>query len=142
MATKKKKKQQGPRLEAGRPPVEITPDMIRQVELMAGIGLSQDTMAAVLGISSDTFTRRKVDTDVFRAAVARGRGKVEAKIANVIYTAATTGNLQACIWMEKTRFNRAERVRNDTVTADLDRLTDEQLARVAAGESLALVVRG
>ena len=132
----------------GRPPGtfnwHVTEEVLGKVELMSGIGLSEEVMARLLDTSQDTFTRRKVDTPALVEAIARGRAKVEFLLARTLYNAASSGNLTAAIWLEKTRFNRSERVRVDEVklgAADLSKLSDVQLERLAAGESLVSVVR-
>jgi len=141
MATRKPTKQEKPGRPKGSRGLDITPDILGKVERMASLGMSDETIASVLDIHPNTVSNRKHDTPEFAAAYERGRATAEIAVARTLYSAANEGNITAAIWIEKTRFNRAERVRVDERRVDLSTLTDEQLARLAAGDDLAHVSR-
>lgn len=134
-----------PKRPPGRPKgshkLALTPHVLTTVEKLAALGMPDETMASVLGISADTIGRRKQDTPEFAEAYARGKASAEVAVANTLYNAMKGGNISAAIWIEKTRFNRAERVRVDERSVDVSTLSDEQLARLAAGDDLASVSR-
>lgn len=98
---------------AGRPSVKITAEMLRQAEELAGYGLSQPQIAAVLGFSERTLRERKADNEAFSAALARGKAKAAGAIGKALYKRATDGDVPAIRWWEMTRDGRSERVSSD-----------------------------
>jgi len=97
----------------GQNKINLTPDMIRQMEKLSGFGLSRDRICDVIGISADVFVRRKKDNAAFAAAIARGRAVAESKIAECVYAKALEGDIQALKWVETTRYSRVETSRQD-----------------------------
>lgn len=123
---------------AGRPrgqqPVVITAEMLRQAEELAGFGLSQAQIGAVLGFSERTLRSRKSDHEAFAAALARGKAKASAEVGRALYRRAKDGDIPAIRWWEMTRDGRSERVSSDNrheVTYDAE--TDARLARLLGG---------
>ncbi len=93
----------------GRPKVELTEKEIKQIELMAGFGLSEEKIALVLEINHRTLRRRKKDSEIVAEAIERGKAKAEMTVAKTLFQMATEGNsLSAVIWYEKTRCGRNE----------------------------------
>lgn len=119
---------------AGRPAIQITQEMLRQAEELAGYGMTQEQIAAVLGISDRSLRRRKQDNDEFLAAMRRGKAKASAEVGRALYRRAKDGDIPAIRWWEMTRDGRSERVSSENrheVTYDAE--TDARLARLLGG---------
>jgi transcriptional regulator with XRE-family HTH domain len=114
-----------------------SPDVLRQVEELAGYGLTQEQIAAVIGLSERTLRRRKEDTEVFSAAIQRGKAKASAEVGKSLFRRAKEGEVSAIRWWEMTRDGRSERSQAETkieVTHDAE--TEARLARIM-GDALA-----
>jgi len=93
MVARRKKavaKKQGARRWKGMPPFRPTAEQRQQVELMAGLGMTQEEVAVVIlnprtgkGISDKTLREH------FRQELATGRSKVKAKVAASLFKKAT-----------------------------------------------------
>ena len=72
----------------GRPPgpmVEVTERDRDQAEALSGYGLTDNSIADVLGISRRTFYRRKIDDPELSAALQRGKGVAEARVGKALF---------------------------------------------------------
>lgn len=85
----------------GRPPFEITPDIIEQVESYAARGLSKRQIALCLGISYQTLNEKSKAYSDFSYALKRGRSKGVAHVANQLIKNAENGNVTAQIYYLK-----------------------------------------
>lgn len=65
------------------------PEIVRQVETMAGLGLRTEDIAAVVGVSTRTIERHLLD------AVQRGRSRATAQVAQTAYKMAVSGEVPA-----------------------------------------------
>jgi hypothetical protein len=94
-----------------RPRIDIDIDRVSE---LAGHGLTQAEICAVLGISEDTLGRRKQDTADFAEAIKAGKAKAAQEVSNALYTKATVDkDLGAIIWYEKTRRGLSDKVQQD-----------------------------
>lgn len=84
----------------GRKRIEINLD---EVARLAGQGLTEEEIAAALGISTDTLERRKKESADFAAAIKSGRARAADEVSNALMDACRKGNVTAIIWYEKTR---------------------------------------
>ena len=99
---------------------------LKQIEALAGRGLTQEEICYSLGISRDTLDRRKKDSAVFAESIKRGRAQSHAVIANALYELAKGGNLGAIVWYEKTRCGLTEdRILLDRIEAIESLLEDK-----------------
>lgn len=73
-------------------PFRPTDNQRRQVEQMAGHGITQEDMAAVLGISPGTLTNH------FREDIDKGRAKAKATMAKSIFLRAQKSDTLAVFW--------------------------------------------
>jgi hypothetical protein len=94
----------------GRKKIEID---IKEVERLAGLGLTQEEIALSLGIHVNTLTNRKAENVQFVEAIKRGQTRANTEVANVLYQEAISGNMTAVIWWDKTRAGRSDRVINE-----------------------------
>jgi len=88
---------------AGRPPYEITPEIIAKVEKLAAQGLAEYQIAAVLGIHQDTLINKKKEYPEFSEAIKNGKAKGIAKITNKLFDKASDGDNTAMIFYLKNR---------------------------------------
>lgn len=115
-----------------RPRIDIDIDRVAD---LAGRGLSQAEICAVMGISEDTMSRRKQDTAAFADAINSGRAKAAEEVANALYTKATIDkDLGAIIWYEKTRRGLSDRVQQH-ITVDMSKLSDDELRAIIENPS-------
>jgi len=74
---------------SGRPPFEITKDVLDKVEGMAATGMNQRQIAQALGIHEDTFCLKKKAYSDFSEALARGKSKGIQAISSALFRNAT-----------------------------------------------------
>ena len=77
--------------KTGRPPLNLNPEEVEQVERMAAY-LNQEQIAAVLGISSDTFRRIMKQNESVSIAYKRGRASNVGNVAAALMRNATEKN--------------------------------------------------
>lgn len=113
----------------GKQVPEIDEQMIRQIEELAGYGLSMPQIAAVVGFSERTLHRRKNEYEAVEAALARGRARAAAIVGKALFQRAKDGDVPAIRWWEMTREGRSEK---RDATPDPATARDEQIAADAA----------
>lgn len=114
----------------GRPRKSITAKHLRQIETLAGYGLTEKQIACVIGLSAATFRRRKEDEDRVLSALEKGQAVAQSVIAQALFVKARNGDLGAIVWWEKTRAGRRELLRIAELgpeAPNLEGLTDEEL---------------
>lgn len=110
---------------------EIDENMLRQIEELAGYGLTLEQIAAVLGFSERTMHRRKDADPAIVAAIQRGKAKASAIVGKALFGRAKDGDVPAIRWWEMTRDGRSERAQTDSrVEVVSDAETDARLARI------------
>ena len=102
---------------------------LKQVESLAANGLTQEQIAAALGISESTLHKRKQENTEFTAAIKRGKAKGIALVTNKLMESIKNGNMTGMIFFLKTQAGWKEtNVQEHSVkfqrTADL---TDDEL---------------
>lgn len=110
-----------------RPRIDIDID---QVAELAGRGLTQAEICLVLGISEKTLERRKTEMSVLADAIKRGRAVAADAVANKLYEMATSGDLGAIVWWEKTRRGLTDKVQQQ-INIDVSKLSDDELSAIA-----------
>jgi hypothetical protein len=109
-----------------RPRVELTPKDLRQVEALAGLGLTQKQIASALGFSERTFRNKKaIDDEVF-AAWERGKLKAKMSVSAVAFRNALDGDQRAVEYYEATRFGIT--MKSGEAGASGDRTAEEDAA--------------
>lgn len=84
----------------GRPPHVPTDRDRRQVEVMTGLGLTQEQIGKILGVSEDTLQRHYADE------IANGVAKANVQVAQNLFNIATSreqGSVAAAIFWMKSR---------------------------------------
>lgn len=86
-----------------------TPEQIRLIETMSGLGLTTDDMAALIDISKTTFERGVKRYSAMREALSKGRAKANAKLTETAFKMATNGkNPAMTIFLCKVRLRWKE----------------------------------
>lgn len=126
---------------AGRPPFTLGAKELRQIEALAGYGLTEAAIAHVLGCAPSTFRAKKKTAEQVAAAMARGKAKAEGIVGKALFKKAKGGDIPAVRWWEMTRAGRSERNASGlTGTVDLSTFSDAQLGALADGVDLARVL--
>ncbi len=98
---------------AGRPRYQPSDKERATVKVMAGVGVKQADICAVLGISPHTLRRR------FKAELATAEIEANAAVSQSLFSMATKGrSVAAAIWWEKTRQGRSDRLQ---ISGDADK---------------------
>ncbi len=85
--------------KGGRPKIEID---LQQLEALAAINCTDEELAAILGVSTDTIGRRKQEEGSgFAEVYKRGRGKGKTSLRRLQWEAAKKGNITMMIWLGK-----------------------------------------
>lgn len=98
-----------------RKPIEID---LAKVERFAAQGMTEAQIAAALGISQDTITRRKQNDADFADAIKRGQAKGIAVVTNKLMEQVQAGNITAMIFFLKCRADWKETQRLDHTSSD------------------------
>jgi hypothetical protein len=115
----------------GKRTPELDENALRQVEELAGYGLTMGQIAAVLGFSERTLHNKK--TDELVAAIQRGKAKAAAIVGKSLFGRAKDGDVPAIRWWEMTREGRSEKTQTEaTVEVINDGQTEARLARLVA----------
>lgn len=83
-----------------KPKIQID---LNKVESLAANGLTQEQIAAALGISETTLHQRKRDSADFAAAIKRGKAKGIALVTNKLMESIKGGNMTGMIFFLKTQ---------------------------------------
>lgn len=94
----------GAREGAGRPPFVPTDEERKQVETLAGYGVPQEQISALIreGIHLDTLKEH------FQAELIAGKAKANAQVGQTLFQKAVGGDTAAAIWWSKTQMRWAE----------------------------------
>lgn len=126
----------------GKHTPRLDENMLRQVEELAGYGLTLPQIAAVLGFSERTMHRKKDSDEALVAAIERGKAKAAAIVGKSLFGRAKQGDVPAIRWWEMTREGRSERSQTEAkVEVVSDAETDARLARLM-GEVIAKRAEG
>ena len=83
-----------------KPKIQID---LNKVESLAANGLTQEQIAAALGISESTLHKRKQENTEFTAAIKRGKAKGIALVTNKLMESIKGGNMTGMIFFLKTQ---------------------------------------
>jgi len=111
----------------------LTPAILAKAEAAAARGLDHDDIARVLGISVTTLYDHKAKNEEFAEAIRRGKAKGHIAIADVVYSKAKAGNMDAARlilgrrygWQEQQKVEVKEEV--PKFARSLHEFSDEEL---------------
>ena len=137
-----KKKSKNP---VGRPRFEVTPEVLKEVEEMAGRGLTISQMASCLGVSPATIYNKQSEYLEFLETIKKGQAVGLAKVTNALFQNATVEKDNVAIIYYLNNRDRENWSNKHEVTAtvetnhviDLTRIPDEQLKSIEAAFSRA-----
>ena len=132
-----KKKSKNP---VGRPRFEVTPEVLKEVEEMAGRGLTISQMASCLGISPATIYNKQSEYLEFLETIKKGQAIGLQKVTNALFENATVERDNVAIiyylnnrdkenWSNKHEVATTVEHKN---VIDLTRMSDDQLSAIAA----------
>ena len=99
-----KKKPGPPKGQGGRPPKLVVDEkVLRQVENMASLGLTQEQIALLLDIGERTFREHKERSEELSAAYKRGRSQGALQATSGLREQINNGNMTALIFYLKTQ---------------------------------------
>ena len=93
-------------------PHEPTEDSKTMARTLSGLGVPQDDIATLLGVSKPTLHKH------YRKELDKGMAEANAKVAQSLFKQATGGNTGAAIFWMKARANWSERVINEHTGAN------------------------
>lgn len=114
----------------------LTPEQVKQIETMAGLGLKVEQMASILGMSKKTFERRIKDTLGASDALEKGRAIAAHQVTKTAYELAKSGKVPAMtmFWLKcRERWRETQVVEHSGVDGkpiehrDLSTVPDDQL---------------
>jgi len=129
----------------GRPKFEITDEVLKEVEEMAGQGLTVKQIASCLGISPSTFYLHQTENSEFSDTIKKGQAVGIQKVTNALFQNATVEKDNVAIIYYLNNRDRENWSNKHEVTAtvetnhviDLTRIPDEQLKSIEAAFSRA-----
>ena len=129
----------------GRPKFEITEEVLKEVEEMAGQGLTVKQIASCLGISPSTFYLHQTENSEFSETIKKGQAVGIQKVTNALFQNATVEKDNIAIIYYLNNRDRENWSNKHEVTAtvetnhviDLTRIPDEQLKSIEAAFSRA-----
>lgn len=83
--------------------VDLTEDQIKLCERYGTVGLNNDQLAGIFGVSPATFDEILKRQPEVAQAIKRGRGNGIGKIAGTLFQKAAAGNITAAIFYLKTQ---------------------------------------
>jgi hypothetical protein len=95
-----------------------------RVEDLAGLGCTNEEVAAALGVSADTIERR------FAGAIQKGRLRFQVSVRRIQYRLAEQGNAAMAIWLGKQYLGQTEK--KVAEPNDARKLSDAELIALAA----------
>lgn len=94
----------------GRPPsLVITPETLKEIERMSGLGLTQNQLASYYGISRVTWHKMKNKDERLNFVVKKGKSKAIEIVAGKLMEKINAGNLSAMIFYLKTQAGWTEK---------------------------------
>ena len=76
---------------------------LKEVERLAGLGLTQEQIAISVGVSPRTLESRKAESAEFAAAIKKGQAAAVQEVSNALFQNAMGGNVTAQIFFLKAR---------------------------------------
>ena len=121
-------------VKRGRPPFEITDDVLKKVERYAAQGLADYQIGLLLGLHKATMVEKKKDFPEFSEAIEQGRAKGIGTITNSLFNAASGGDVGAMKYFlnNRDKGNWKDKINHDLTSGDKPIHTDIQVTLVSA----------
>jgi hypothetical protein len=112
----------------GRPPIEITDEILSKVETLAAQGLTKEQIASCLGMGIRTFYEKQKTFPQFLQAMEDGRAKGVATISNSLFSTARDGHFPAQRYYLQNRAPESWKDSSDIVHKGDVKITHEVIA--------------
>lgn len=89
-------------MPAGRKKIEFTEEQLRQMEVLAAMGATNESIAEFMHCSSDTLVRN------FAEPIKKGKNRMKNNLRLVQYRAAMNGSIAMMIWLGKVLLGQSE----------------------------------
>jgi len=127
-----KQKTKKPSKRVGRPKLVVTKEMCARAEAYASQGLTQEQIAAVMGMATSTLYDKQNEFIEFSNAIKRGKGKGIQQVTNKLFEKALEGDNTAMIFYLKNRAGWQDKIEKETIVEqrqviDLTRISDDEL---------------
>lgn len=99
-----------PDVRGGKPRLDLSGTQIEQVEKLAALGLTQDQIGSILGMSGRTLKRRIAENPKVRGAFVRGKALMIAEAAQNLLQQSKAGNVAATIFILKAQGKWSEKI--------------------------------
>jgi hypothetical protein len=90
-----------------KPIPPITQESLDQIEMLAGMGLTVNQIAAIIKLSPRSIRDRKNFDRELTAALTRGRAIAGEKVAQALFQRCMEGDVQAIRWYEQSRMRHS-----------------------------------
>jgi len=112
----------------GRPPFEITKEVLRKIETLAAQGLTKEQIAHCLDVVPSTFFKYQAKNPEITDAIEAGKAKGVATISNALFGSAKDGHFPAQRYYLQNRAPEAWRDSSDIVHKGDVKITHEVIA--------------
>ena len=93
---------------------KFSPEMYIAIKMSAGYGLRIPQLAAIAGLTTETFEKRMARDKALRRAIDEGRALAELEVSRTLFDKAVAGDVNAIKWYEQTRNGRATKEETTT----------------------------
>lgn len=104
-------------MPSGRPKgsykIEWDEQRLGEIERLAGLGMTLEQIASILGIARSTFFEYRREIPAIADAFEAGKAKAGAEVAAALYRKAIAEDVPAIRWYEMTRQNRSEKTQTE-----------------------------
>jgi hypothetical protein len=126
----------------GKPPIEITPDMISKAENYASRGLTKEQIAHCLGMGCSTLFEKINDYPDLADALKRGKSKGIAMVADNLLKNVENGNVTAQIFFLKCQAGWKETIEVQNTGKDGETLPSPQnVTNIMIDERIAQMIK-
>lgn len=129
-------------MPAGRPPFEITEQVLKKVETLAAQGLNYKQIGHVLGISHETFIKKRQEFSELTDAIERGRSKGVATITNALFEKAKSGDVNAAKYFLNNRDNNNWADRTENINRNIDETPEKPISEIDDEDELEAIANG
>lgn len=89
--------------KVGRPKIKFSDEQLRQMEVLAAMGASNESIAEFMGCSADTLENN------FSGVLKKGKERMKNNLRLIQYKAAMKGNTAMMIWLGKVVLGQSEK---------------------------------
>ena len=95
--------------KGNKPAFNPTDEQIKEIEMLAGLGLTKYLLQGYFGVNKDTWLKAEKRNPELRRAFTRGQSKTIARVSGKLYDKIMAGDLKAIIFYLRTRGGWSEK---------------------------------